>query len=116
MYRCYCEKNILPLLICSLPCVRMNDSSLARIWALSESHVSTPTDRDTVYNDECMFTFATTEHGLYVNLKTWKAFSSKYLPVDLAAHNNVGVYLYVKRTEIIADQSEFLVVLVMRQP
>ena len=75
------------------------DEKLAKIWALSESHVAVPSEKDTVYNDECMFSFASTLDGLYVNMKSWIGFSKKYLVNDLSANDNVGVYIHIHTIE-----------------
>lgn len=61
-----------------------------------------PQHYDKVYKDECILSFDTpfSEHGLYVNLKTWVSCGAAMLDVDLARHGGQGLYLLQKFTRV----------------
>ena len=78
----------------------LTDAELESIWSLAEV-VREPGPKDTVHNDECLFSFQSpfSKDGLYVNLATWKGVGKEFLPLDLHANNGKAVYLFMQYAE-----------------
>ena len=64
----------------------LSDSQLESVWLLAETAISVPNFRDTVYNDECCYSFATpfSVGGIYVDLKTWEGYALEWMPRGLS--------------------------------
>ena len=85
----------------------LTDAQIETIWRLSETHVACPRTNDVVHKDECLFSFDSplSPGGLFVNLKTWKAVSSRFLSEDLKVHGGSAVYLHLQFREVPVDPS-----------
>ena len=71
-------------------------NELKQLVARYASEARTPTERDKVYKDECVYSFDTPEnnpHGLYVCLSTFVGVSKRFLPLHF---NKSQSHLYLR--------------------
>lgn len=79
-------------------------AALAAVAELVPTQVQVPRGHHKVYKDECMFSFgnARDENGVYVNLRTFQAFSPEFVPLD-SERKGQRLYLHVKWNRVLKD-------------